>query len=205
MRLSPLAKVSLVLFATGSASAQTADDYFNDGAQLYIAGQTPSALARVEGGLKAYPDDPKLKKLEALLKQQQQSQSKSSQSQKDQDSKDRQSQNAPQKQDSSGGQDQSRTAGSPKENSSPPPDSSGSQGHDQRSPSSAEQKPPVQQPAESAGPPAQRNAEAQAGSQGQMTPEEANRLLDAQKGDEQVLEMKPKGRPPESPPPAKDW
>jgi hypothetical protein len=40
---------------------------------------------------------------------------------------------------------------------------------------------------------------------GQMTPEEAKRLLDSQKGDEQVLQLKPKGFPQNSNRPFKDW
>jgi hypothetical protein len=40
---------------------------------------------------------------------------------------------------------------------------------------------------------------------GQMTPEEAKRLLDAQKGDEQVLQMKPKDKPENQNRTVKDW
>lgn len=38
-----------------------------------------------------------------------------------------------------------------------------------------------------------------------MTPEEAKRLLDQQKNDEQILVMKPQGKPPEATHPIKDW
>ncbi len=38
-----------------------------------------------------------------------------------------------------------------------------------------------------------------------MTPEEAKRLLDAQKGDEQVLKLQPKGKPEDQKSPVKDW
>ena len=38
-----------------------------------------------------------------------------------------------------------------------------------------------------------------------MTPEEAKRLLDTQKGDEQVLQLKPQGRPQDNQKPVKDW
>jgi hypothetical protein len=40
---------------------------------------------------------------------------------------------------------------------------------------------------------------------GQMTPEEAKLLLDAQKGDEQVLQLKPQGKPENPNRPVKDW
>src|SRR5215469_13166535 len=49
-------------------------DFFNSGAQFYVSNNIPDALKRVETGLKIYPDDVKLKKLEELLKQQQQQQ-----------------------------------------------------------------------------------------------------------------------------------
>jgi hypothetical protein len=38
-----------------------------------------------------------------------------------------------------------------------------------------------------------------------MTPEEAKRLLDAQKGNEQILQMKPQGKPEDQSRPVKDW
>jgi hypothetical protein len=38
-----------------------------------------------------------------------------------------------------------------------------------------------------------------------MSPEEAKRLLDAQKGDEQVLQWKPQGKPEDQNRPIKDW
>ena len=76
MRLSLLLSLSLTLFIWQTADAQLApaDDFFNSGAQLYISNNIPAALERVELGLKTYPDDEKLKKLEQLLKQQQKQQ-----------------------------------------------------------------------------------------------------------------------------------
>ena len=38
-----------------------------------------------------------------------------------------------------------------------------------------------------------------------MTPEEAKRLLDAQKGNEQLLQMKPQDKPEQNQRPVKDW
>ena len=38
-----------------------------------------------------------------------------------------------------------------------------------------------------------------------MTPEAAKRLLDAQKGDEQFLQLKPQTPPPQDQRPIKDW
>jgi hypothetical protein len=38
-----------------------------------------------------------------------------------------------------------------------------------------------------------------------MTPQEARQLLDAQKGDEMVLQLKPEGKPENRQRPIKDW
>jgi Ca-activated chloride channel family protein len=45
----------------------------------------------------------------------------------------------------------------------------------------------------------------QAYSAGQMTPEQARQLLDAQKGDEKMLSMKPEGKPLDRAKPIRDW
>lgn len=53
--------------------------------------------------------------------------------------------------------------------------------------------------------PEQPEAEGQPVKSGQMTPEEAKRLLDAQKADEQLLELKPPEKPRDASRPVKDW
>jgi Ca-activated chloride channel family protein len=80
-----------------AAKAQTADDFFNGGAQLYISNNIPLALTNTENGLKLYPNDEKLQKLEKLLKQQQQSQSQSQQNQQKQQQQNQQNQSSDQK------------------------------------------------------------------------------------------------------------
>jgi hypothetical protein len=158
----------LLVFAAQKVCAQLApaDDFFNSGAQLYISNNVPAAKERVETGLKIYPDDDKLKKLEELLKQQQQSQSSQSQ----QNSKSQQNQQQPQQ----NSQDQKK----PEQQKSSEQKSNGEKNQ---------------------------NGEGQPVAPGQMTPEEAKRLLDAQKGDEQVLQMKPKDKPENQNRPVKDW
>ena len=76
MRLSLLISLSLLLLSWQTACAQLApaDDFFNSGAHFYISNNIPQALESVEEGLKQYPSDVKLKKLEELLKQQSQQQ-----------------------------------------------------------------------------------------------------------------------------------
>jgi hypothetical protein len=182
-RLLPL----LLVFAAQKACAQLlpADDFFNGGAQLYISNNIPAALERTESGLKFYPDDVKLKKLKELLKQQEQSQnSQSQQNQQQQQSQSQQNSNSQQNPQ----QSQQNFQGQKKDEQ---------QKQSEQQKSSAKKK--IGQK------PDDQNAEGQPVAPGQMTPEEAKRLLDAQKGNEQTLTLKPKGKPENISRPAKDW
>ena len=170
-----------LLFAVLPAGAQLlpAEDFFNGGAQLYISNNIPAALEKVELGRKTYPADEKLKKLEELLKQkQQQQQQNQQQSQNDQQKKsdEQKKQEQQQKQDSQQSkQDQPNQPEQKKDSSDKPKD----------------EKP---EPAQS-----------QPVKAGEMTPDEAKRLLDAQKDSEQLLQMKPENKPRDSRRPVKDW
>jgi Ca-activated chloride channel family protein len=185
----------LLLFAAQKVCAQlaSADDFFNGGAQAYISNNIPAALERTEDGLKIYPDDDKLQKLEKLLKQQQQqnqqNQSQQQQSQSQQNSKSQQNQQQNQQQSSQNSQEQQKSDAQ-KQNSA-------NQEKDEQQKSSAEK-----QDGEK---PEEQNGDGQPVKPGQMTPEEAKRLLDAQKGDEQILQMKPQDKPRDPNRPAKDW
>ena len=194
MRLPLLISLSLLLLAWQNAGAQLApaDDFFNSGAQLYISNNIPAALESTEAGLRQYPNDEKLKKLYELLKQQQQSQSQSQQNQQDQSQQqksDGQQNQQQQKQQSSANNSQDQQ----KQNQS------GQQKAEQQKQqqASAQKKEGDKQD--------QQNAEGEPVKPGQMTPEEAKRLLDAQKGDEQVLQWKPQAKPEGQNQPVKDW
>jgi Ca-activated chloride channel family protein len=178
-----LISLSLLLLAWQKACAQLApaDDFFNSGAQLYISNNVPAALERVEMGLKTYPDNEKLKKLEQLLKQQQQNQQQQNQQQQNQQN------------------DQQKKSGEQKK-------------QDQQKQNSQQPKPDEQKPQEqkkdSGDKPKDEKQESQQGQPakpGEMTPEEAKRLLDAQKGSEQLLQLKPDGKPRDPRRPVKDW
>lgn len=161
---------SLLLLATLGARAQineSADDYFNGGAQYYISNNIPDALKRVETGLKIYPEDVKLKKLEELLKQQQQQQQQNQQKQQQNQSQNQKSQSQKQQQ---------------KQNS-----------------------PPQQQQNQQNQANSQKQQQQQAQQAQAMTPEEAKRLLDAQKGNEQLLKFNSQNQPQNANPPLKDW
>jgi Ca-activated chloride channel family protein len=190
MRLSLLISVSLLLAWQG-ARAQSADDFFNGGAHSYISNNIPQALESVQDGLKHYPDDVKLKKLYELLKQQQQSQSSQSQQNKNQQhqSQQQQSQNSsgqpnqePQQKQNEQNQSGQKNTGQQKQ---PPQKSAAEKQNGEKQENQNEQSQPV--------------------AAGQMTPEEAKRLLDAQKGDEQFLQLKPQGKPQNDQQPIKDW
>ena len=98
MRLRLLISLSAAMLAGKVVQAQTAEDYFNGGAQLYISNNIPAALEKTENGLKLYPDDAKLKKLEELLKQQQQQQSQQNQQNQQNQSQQQQQSNSQQNQ-----------------------------------------------------------------------------------------------------------
>jgi len=175
-----------LFFAAQKVCAQLApaDDFFNSGAQFYISNNIPAALEKTESGLKIYPDDEKLKKLEQLLKQQQQSQQ--NQQQQNQQNQQNQSQQSQQQQ-----KQQQNSQDQQKQNQS-------EQQKQQEQQKASQQKKEGDNQDE-------QNAENQPVKPGQMTPEEAKRLLDAQKGDEQVLQLKPQGKPENQNKSVKDW
>jgi Ca-activated chloride channel family protein len=184
----------LLLLAWQKVCAQLvapADDFFNGGAQFYISNNIPSALEKVESGLKIYPNDEKLKKLEALLKQQQQQQQQSQQNQQQQN----QSQQQQQKNQQNQQQQKQNSQDQQKQDQ---------QKQDQQK-NDEQQKQQEQQKSSAEKKDGQQNAQNQQVAAGQMTPEEAKRLLDAQKGDEQILQWKPQGKPENQNKPVKDW
>jgi Ca-activated chloride channel family protein len=175
----------LLVFAAQKICAQLApaDEFFNGGAQLYISNNIPAALEKTEGGLKIYPNDEKLQKLEKLLKQQQQSQS--SQSQQNQQNQSQQNQSQSQQNSNSQKNQQQNKQQSQEQKQNPADQKKDEQkSNDDKKENESGDKQPVA---------------------GQMTPEEAKRLLDTQKGDEQVLQLKPQGKPQDQNKPVKDW
>jgi Ca-activated chloride channel family protein len=202
MTLRLLISLSLLLIAAQKLCAQLApaEDFFNGGAQLYISNNIPAALERVEMGLKTYPEDEKLKKLEQLLKQQQQ------QNQQQQNQQNQQQQNDQQKKsDEQKKQDQQQKQDQKKDSQQQKQDEQKQNQSDQKK--DAEQK-QAEQKKDSGDKPKDEKPDQQQGQPvkpGQMTPEEAKRLLDAQKGNEQLLQLKPENKPRDSRRPVKDW
>ena len=201
MRLSLLLSVSLLLPAWQTARAQSADDFFNRGAHSYISNNIPQALESVQAGLKQHPDDVNLKKLYELLKQQSQQQSQNNQSQQNQQNQSQQ-------------QQQSNSQPNQQQPQNQQPSRQNSQQQNRNEPNQSARKkegPPEQQQQQKSDEPQggekpeNQNGQGQPVAAGQMTPEEARRLLDAQKGDEQFLQLKPQGKPQNNQRPLKDW
>jgi len=187
---------ALLLLSSPAARAQTADDFFNGGAHFYISNNIPEALVPVEQGLKLYPDDVKLKKLYELLKQQQQQQQQQQSQQNQQNQSQQQKSNNQQNQQSQKQQQSQQNSQQQKQNDQ-------KQSEQQKA---ERQKQQQQQQAQKSGEQKQnQNESGQPVAAGQMTPEEAKRLLDAQKGDEQFLQLKPQGKPKNPNQAVKDW
>jgi outer membrane biosynthesis protein TonB len=161
----------LIFVALGSmASAQTAMQLFNPAAKEYIYGNTPVASNLVEQALMKFPDDEKLLKLKKLIEeqkqkqdQQKQDQQKQDQQNKDQNQKD-QKQNQDQKKDQKNQDQQNQQDQQQKQN------------EDQKQDQANQKQKPDQQ---------QNQQPAQPKRAGEMSPEEAQQLLDAMKQDEQ--------------------
>lgn len=194
MRLLLPISVSLLL-AWEAVCAQSADDFFNSGAHSYISNNIPQALESVETGLKQYPEDAKLKKLYELLKQQSQQQSQNNQSQQNQNQQSQQNQSQQQQSQKDQQKQQNQLNQQPQQQQSQQ-NQSGQQNQPQTQASGRKQDGAKQE---------NQNQPAQPVSAGQMTPEAAKRLLDAQKNDEQFLQLKPQPPPPNDQRPIKDW
>lgn len=167
----------LLLLAARVVCAETADDFFHGGAMNYFSNNVPQALTVVTNGRALFPNDEKLKKLEELLKQQQQQQQ--DQQKQDQDKKDQQQQDQKNQQQ----KDQQKKDEQDKQQKEP----------QKPQPSKPDQKKSDEQ------------KEAKATPAGQMTPQQAARLLDSQKGEESALVFRPPEKPKDESKPLKDW
>ena len=176
-----------LLAALHLAAAETPADFFHEGATNYVFVRTPEARRAVEAGLQKYPDDVPLQKLLELLKQQENQQQ---QQQKDQDQK--QEQNKDQKQQDQQSQqqkneqqqkDQNKEQESKKQDEKDSQDKKNTEEKEKKD-AKGEQRPKPQDQGEK-----KDEDQAQAGrmSAMQMTPQQAQQLLDAHKGEENVM------------------
>ena len=204
MRLLLPTSVSLLLLLSWqTARAQTAEDFFNGGAQFYISNNIPSALEKTENGLKLYPNDEKLIKLEKLLKQKQQQNQQNQKQQQKQNQSQQQKSGNQKNQQQQNQQQQSSQQNAQEQNKQNEQKQNSAEQKKEEQQKQAEQK--ASQEKSNEDKKENQNAGDQPATPGQMTPEEAKRLLDAQKGDEQVLQLKPQGKPQDDQKPVKDW
>jgi len=174
--------VSLAL-APIALYAQTADDYFHRGAQFYVFGEKTNAIVEVVTGLQKFPDDEQLRTLaEILAKEEEKQQQQQQQQNQDQENQEQQEKEQEQQQQNQEQREQQEKKESEQQNQ-------------QQAQSSGEQKDKEEQKGEAAQP-----LKAHA-----MTPQEAQQLLDAQKGEEQFLQFKPAERTERRQRPIKDW
>src|SRR6185312_16152019 len=162
-----LLSISLAL-ATLRVCAQSADDFFHTGAQAYLTNNTATAREQVDKGLKQYPNDLKLKKLDELLKQQKQQQQQ--QQQKNQQQNQSQQNQSQSKEDQKKQQDQKKQDEQKKQDQEKKDQQKQNQPQDQKQDKNDDKQPPKDQP-----------------TPGEMSPDEAKKLLDSQKADEKLL------------------
>jgi outer membrane biosynthesis protein TonB len=190
--------------------AQTADDYFHGGATNYVFGQKEKAKEQIVTGLQVFPTDPKLNQLLVLLKkeeeqkQQQQQQQQQQQNKKDQN-KD-QKQNQDQKKDSNQKKDsqQNQSNEQKKDQEKKQQDQARKNADQKKQPEKKDQQAADQKKQDKSDQNDQQEPQP-AYAPGQMTPQQAKQLLDAQKGDEMMIPLHPPVKPRDPNKPLKDW
>jgi len=193
-----LLSLSLLFLTWSGASAQTADDFFHGGALNYLSNNIPGALQTVTNGLQRFPDDVKLKKLYELLHQQPQQNQQNQKDQKQDQPQDQKTEN--QKQDEQK-QQQAKEDQQKQDQAQKQKEAQDKKSQDKQDQSQAKSGD------KSKGKPDEKKdtGEAQPIAAHLMTPQEAKQLLDAQKGDEQILQFVPQGEPKNRSKPLKDW
>ncbi|MGA2655991.1 MAG: tetratricopeptide repeat protein [Verrucomicrobiota bacterium] len=208
--------------------------YYNRGNTLYYLGEQdpdPSkrgeawkkSISDFQNSLKLNPQDQDAKfnlqfvkkKLEELKQQQQQSQQNKSDQQQNQDQQQQQKQDQqnPKQDDQKQQQQQQQQDQQKQQDQSQQDQQSQQQKQDdqkQQQPAGQSQEQKQQEPKQSSGQPKEsdekdKEQQAAAVPAGQMTPQQAQQLLDSQKGEEMVLPANPKARPSDVRRPLKDW
>lgn len=95
MKIDPMKTILVLIFTVLSASAsfaQSADDYFHNGAQSFINADLQTAINTVQQGLDQFPNDEKLNALMQKLQEEQERQQQQQQQNQEQQNQDQQSQ-----------------------------------------------------------------------------------------------------------------
>ena len=180
-----LAAVALVAQAQVPSGPSPTEQY-HVGAQAYVDGDNARALAAVEAGLEAAPDDAKLQALRELIEQQQQEQDQQEGGQQD-DAQNRQD----------GDQGDDGDEGEQGDQPTPPqqPDDGGQEAEQDQT---RTQDPSEAQSGEAPPQPAAREPD-------EMTPSQAERILDAVGGEERLLLRELRRAPTQRRRSDKDW
>jgi hypothetical protein len=212
--LRKLLVLSIIILAQ-RARADTAADYFHRGAQAYVFGQNEKAITEVETGLATFPTDAALNELALLLKQQQeeQKQQQQQQQQEQQQQQDQQKSEQQQQDSQSDSQDQSNSdpqksesqekSDSKQEETSKPESSPDKKDEANQRPDPKDSHANGPDPGQADPKDAAENATPVAA--GQMSPQKAIQLLEAQKEDERMLPVPPNQQPQRGDRPIKDW
>jgi outer membrane biosynthesis protein TonB len=201
--------VLTVFFRSSVLHAQTADDYFHGGATNYVFGQKEKAKEQIVTGLQTFPSDPKLNQFLALLKkeeeqkQQQQNQQQQQQQNKDDQKKD-QKQNQDQKKDSDQKKDQNQS-NEPKKDQEKKQQDQAKKNADQKKDQEKKDQQNAEQKKQDKSDQNDQQEPQPTYAAGQMTPQQAKQLLDAQKGDEMMIPVRPVVKPRDPSKPLKDW
>ncbi len=207
--------VLMLAAASGFALEKSADDYFRGASAKYIGGQLQDAAVEAGEGLREYPNDARLRNMNGLLNQmknqQRQDQNQSGGSPNKPDDKDKKNQNG--KNDSD--KDQQNKDQNPKDqngkqnpqNKGEPPKDSAGQGKDQKPPQPSPQAQQNGNGADSAG--KAHDTTGQGGQMarlpGQMSKEDAERLLKSFIDEEKQAQQSRLGKPHKSASGGQDW
>jgi len=204
-----------LIVAPLALSAQTADDYFHGGAQSYIHAEKEKAKQEVLTGLQKFPTDPKLNGMAVLLKKQEEEQKQQQQQQQQQQDQQKQqkedqkqnSQSQPDKSDQK--QDSSEQKQQQAKNDQDKKQQEEKQAQEKKAQEQKEQQEKEQQQANQNSSKPDDKSEGKDGEKtyaiGQMTPEQAQQLLDTQKNEEKLIPIKPTLKPADRTRPIRDW
>ncbi len=193
-----LALLFLSAFGTVSLWAKSSEDYFHGAASMYVEGRMQQAKIEVEEGLRQFPEDNKLKALAEQLKKLEDQQKQDNQNQSGGDNQENQDNKEKQE------QDQNQDSNSQEEDKKE--DSKDQDSKEEEKDKQEEESQGEQNQEEEKQPPQDSTSQGQAPpEQGEMSEEEAKRLLDNYKNDEkeELKNLKKKiGRRGK---PVKDW
>lgn len=200
--------LSLALLALPAAAVNTAEDFFHVGASNFLASKTEPALMAVTNGLRLDPQNAKLKKLEELLRQQQQQdknqdqQDKQDQEKKDQEKKDEQQKKDQEKKDQQNKQDeQNKDSQQSKDEDKKKQEEQAKKDQEKKDEQDKQGSSPKDKKEEGK----QEEAQPQGMAAMKMTPQEAVRFLEVLKASEQAMPFKPPARTNRQDRVFKDW